>query len=150
MLHLLVAGLSEKEIASELEISPSRVTQHVRALKDRLGTESRRGLVAAAKRFPVCEKLTGQKTLVPSAPAIRNSAAGASSDQTALADAMPLRLPAPWESDAYRVGPGALDGPGGNWLRVAAIVATSLGIPVLLVLGIAAWQAIVSATTSAP
>lgn len=150
VLHLLVGGLSEKEIAAELKISPSRVTQHVRALKDRLGTESRRGLVAAAKHFPACEKLTGQNIPVPGSVAIRNATAGAAPDQIVFADAMPLRLPAPWESDAYRVGPGAFDGPGGNWLRIAAIVATSLGIPILLVLGISAWQAIVTATTSTP
>lgn len=150
MLHLLVGGLSEKEIAAELKISPSRVTQHVRALKDRLGTENRRGLVAAAKRFPVCEKLTGQKITVPGSVAISNSVAGAPPDQTAFADAMPLRLTAPWESDAYRNGPGAFDGPGETQRRLLLMIKIALGLPAVIILLVVARWALTGAATPQP
>lgn len=143
-------GLSEKEIARELDISPSRVAQHVRALKDRLGTERRSGLVAAATYLPPYKKPTGQEFPVPGGPVLDHPGAGVVADQVSVSDAMPMRHPAPWESDAYRVGPGAFDGPNGTWVRAAAVVAMSFGIPVLLVLLIMARWAITAAFAPTP
>ena len=150
VLALLGRGLSEKEIASELGISPSRVTQHVRALKDRLGTERRSGLVAAATQLPLYEKATGDKIPVPSAFDFGEPATGAVPDQVTVSDAMPLRHPAPWESDAYRVGPGAFDDQGENLRRLLLMIKVSLGVPALIVILIIARWAITAAATSPP
>lgn len=134
VLFHLGRGLSEKEIALELDISPGRVTQLVRALKDRLGTERRSGLVAASKRLSLCDKTTEQISPVPHASIVDETWTGALPDKVSVSDAMPLRHPAPWANDFSRVGPGAFDGLGGK-LRIAAeIIAISLGIPLLLVL----------------
>lgn len=150
VLFHLGRGLSEKEIALELNISPGRVTQLVRALKDRLGTERRSGLVAAAKRLPLYDKTVEQISSVPDASIVSDASTGALPDEVSVSDVMPLRHPAPWERDAFRVGPGAFDGSGGK-LRIAAeIIAISLGIPLLLVLLIAARWSITAAFSPAP
>lgn len=150
VLCLLGKGLSEKEIATELGMSPSRVTQHVRALKDRLGTERRSGLVAAAAGLQPYDKTIGRKIPVPGPADFGEPAPGVVPDQVSVSDAMPLRHPAPWESDAYRVGPGAFDGPGGRVLKIAAIILIALGLPLFFVVAIAARWAITAASLPAP
>jgi excisionase family DNA binding protein len=50
VLRLLVAGLSDKEIAAALGISRHTVSNHVSALRDKLGVPSRAGAVALAVR----------------------------------------------------------------------------------------------------
>lgn len=150
MLHWLGEGLIEKEIGEKLGISHRRVTALVRAVKDRVGTESRSGLVAASKQYPLFGKSVEEKILVPAVLGFSNQSDGVVPAELSVSDAMPLRRQAPWESDAYRVGPGAFDGPGENLRRLLLMVVVSLSIPALLVLLIVARWAITAATAPTP
>jgi DNA-binding NarL/FixJ family response regulator len=54
-LALLASGLSEKEVASQLALSPATVHDYVKALHRRLGARSRSELLARARttaRYP--------------------------------------------------------------------------------------------------
>ena len=145
MLALLGRGLSEKEVASELSISPSRVTQHVRALKDRLGTERRSGLVAAATELRLYGKLAGEKFPVPDAFKFGEPLGGDLPDRAMLSDAAASFAPARWNVEDYdRVGPGALDGKGAVLRRAILILLLGLGAPILILLVQAAMVALSS------
>jgi DNA-binding CsgD family transcriptional regulator len=142
---------SAKQIADQLGISEGRVNQHIAAIKVRLHVNDLAGVYDAVAQAdaPYRESL-GQKLQVPEPVAGSHEAAGVSPEAMSLSDAMSLRHFAPWESDAYRVGPGAFDGPGGSWLRVASVIAISLGTPLLLVLLITARWAVTAAFSPAP
>lgn len=151
VMALSVRRRSAKQIADELQISEGRVNQHIANIKQRLGVNDLAGLYDAHELFSEpCREMSGQKLQVPSASIGGHKTAGVSPERISLSDAMPLRLPAPWESDAFRVGPGAFDGPGANLLRIAAVITISLGIPALLVLLVTARWAITSVFSPAP
>ncbi len=52
VLELLERGLSEKEIASSLDLSPHTVRDYCKALHRRFGVHSRGELLAASRRLP--------------------------------------------------------------------------------------------------
>lgn len=143
VLGLLTRGLSEKEIATELGMSQSRVTQHVRALKDRLGTETRSGLVAATTALDPCEKLTGGKNRVPPPGIFSKPVVGAIPERVSFSDAAALPRLAAWDVDGFdRVGPGALDGKGAALKRTGFVLLVAFGPPVLVLLTQAAMMAL--------
>lgn len=150
VLSLLGDGLGDKEIARALSLSPSRVGQHVRAIKRHLGAQRRSDLIVAARHFSLYDESTGQSALVPRPADFRHPPAGAVPDQVHVADAMPLGHSAPWQSDAYRDSPGAIDDRGETLRRLLLMVKVSLGIPALLALLIIARWAITAAATPLP
>lgn len=150
MLYLYGQGLGQKEIAHQLGLTRGRVSQITRALKDRLGTERRSGLVAAATQLPLYTKGLEQKCSVSGLSDLGNQGVEVSLDQTALADALPMQISAPWESDAYRVGLGAFDDPGENLRRLLLMFKVALGLPALIVFLVIARWAITATVTPQP
>jgi hypothetical protein len=151
VLGLSARRRSAKQIARDLGISENRVNQHIAALKRQFGVNDLAGLHDAYERIKdLCRETSSRNLQVPVSSESRQDPVGAYPDRISVSDAMPLRHPAPWDSDILRVGPGALDGPGADLLRIAAIILVSLGLPALLVLGLTARWAITAATASAP
>lgn len=151
VLELSARRRSAKLIADELGISEGRVNQHIANIKQRLGVNDLAGMYDWRERLgEPCRNSAGQKLDVPQKPHFGNEAAGAVPGQVSLSDAMPLRHPAPWESDAYRVGPGAFDDRGETLRRLLLMLKVAMAVPaVIAVLIIARW-AITAAATPPP
>ena len=146
VLSRLARRQSYKSIASEMGISQSRVNQHVRVLKDRLGVNDPAGLVALWLSLSGEQPSTNgawRKRQLP--PEDDGGHEGSTADAAMLTfrDAGAMQLPAPWQTPEFdRVGPGFLDGPGGTAKRVGFIIAVAIGFPVAVVVTLSAMMAL--------
>jgi DNA-binding CsgD family transcriptional regulator len=140
-----------KTIAGELGISPTRVNQHVRALKDLYGVNSLGELVEI---FRERSELAGDaegaeeteesnlftkdacpKDQFPSDPLSGERAPRDDSAEIAFSDALSFSIEAPWERQIEpAVVPGMLDGRNFVTARLLAMVAGAVGMVSLLVL----------------
>ena len=143
VLELIDRRMPIKRIAFELDISESRVNQHIRALKDAYEVEGLDALVAA------------YRTENPGDTPYRNTASSfrevsdtgrmpQEGDRVApgefvLADVAPLAIEVPWNAKREpRVVPGVLDGDHAVLYRLAVIVGLALAFIVLVVLVVTA------------
>lgn len=146
VLERLARHQSIKTIADEMGVSESRVNQHIRKLKDRLGVNDAEDLVAAwmeANQREAFRKTAYRKRQLPAHPDLRDERATADAALFRLQDAGAIRLTAPWETaDQSRGGRGLLDGLGAKAERAGYIVRVAIGLPVALILTAAAMMAV--------
>lgn len=140
ILERIVQRKAYKVIAAELDISETRVKQHVRAIKDRLEANSMPELVAyfhgvsSALPFTKGEE---PKMEVPPPPLGKADEMADDPGAIHLADAMPMELYAPWHSlEQPRVVPGALDGEHAGLRRVLVIVGIVIGLLAAIILAL--------------
>lgn len=135
-----------KQISFDLGISPSRVNQHVRTLKDHLGVENLTELAdlwnAHTDEGPYSKDTWTKKQLPETGePGHDRSTAGAA--MLHFRDAGAVSLTAPWEEEKFnRVGPGLLDGPGATAKRMVFILLVAIGLPIAVVLTLSAMIAL--------
>lgn len=140
-----------KTIAAELGISPTRVNQHVRALKDMYGVNSLvelvdifregSGLAGGADLPPrpagysLFTKDALPKDQFPSAPVDDARPSRDDSAEFAFSDALSFTVEAPWaRQDEPAVVPGMLDGRNFVTARLLAMMGAAVGMVSLLVL----------------
>ena len=135
-----------KQIASELDLSESRINQHIRALKDAYGVANLKDLVESY-RAEVQE--SGESAPYRNPPSrtsevSESSRAGEQEDRVApgefvLSDVAPLAIEAPWHvRNEPRVVPGVLDGDHAVLYRLAVIIGLALAFIVLVILVVTA------------
>jgi len=140
-----------KTIAGELGISPTRVNQHVRAVKDLYGVNSLGKLVEAfrerselpgdpeegerTRRSTPFTKDALTKDQFSSGSMSGERASRDDSAEIAFSDALSISVEAPWERQIeLAVVPGMLDGHNFVTARLLAMVAGAVGMVSLLVL----------------
>lgn len=135
-----------KQIAAELDLSESRINQHIRALKDVYAVSNLKDLVDSY-RAEVAE--SGESAPYRN-PLSRNSEvpqsvqASEQEDRVApgefvLSDVAPLAIEAPWHvRNEPRVVPGVLDGDHAVLYRLAVIIGLALAFIVLVILVVTA------------
>lgn len=140
VLRRIVQRKAYKVIAAELDISETRVKQHVRTIKDRLEVNSMAELVAhfhANSLEAPFTKGRGPKMEVshlPGHPPLRGL-----DDPGALrlADSIAMELSAPWSLPIEpRIVPGKLDGEHAGLPRLLAIVGIVIGLLAAFVLAL--------------
>ena len=140
VLERIVEHKSYKEIAADLEISETRVKQHVRALKDRLGANSMSELVASFHGLLQDRPFTnweGPKTEVPPPAAEQASQFADDPGAFEVADSVSMGLDAPWlAADEPRIVPRALDGEHAGLPRMLVIVGIAIGLLAMFVLAL--------------
>jgi len=143
-----------KTIASELGISPTRVNQHVRAMKDLYGVNSLGELVDIFREefgpandleepddgceMGVCNPFTKdalRKDEFPSAEENGERATRNDTAEFAFSDALSISVEAPWARQVEpTVVPGMLDGRNFVTARLLAMMGAALGMMSVLVL----------------
>jgi len=138
VLERIVQRKSYKVIAAELDISETRVKQHVRTIKDRLDANTMPELVehyhALASGSPFTNSI-GPKRELPEPGRIAQETAENDPGKLELADSLTMSRMAPWEfSTEPRVVPKNLDGEGAALPRLLAILGIVIGILVFVIL----------------
>lgn len=140
VLRRIVQRKAYKVIAAELDISETRVKQHVRTIKDRLDVNSMAELVehfhAISPEAPFT-KGRGPKMEVSRAAA--HPPLGSLDDPgvVRLADSVTMELSAPWSLPIEpRIVPGKLDGEHAGLPRSLAIVGIVIGLLAVFVLAL--------------
>lgn len=142
VLERVVQRKPYKTIAAELDISETRVKQHVRTIKDRFDANSMQELVEQYRLLSEASPYTkgvGPKSEVP--PAGYGGVEAPSDDPGKLefADAVTMQLQAPWlVSEEPRVVPGVLDGENAGLARLLAILGIVIGLLAAIVLTLTA------------
>lgn len=138
VLDLVGKRLTVKEIADQLDISDTRVSQHIRNLKTKFGEETLSGLVAAHRAaderdrdpFSVSE---GVKNQLPPWPDITSESSRNKAEHIPLSDSRPYVPHGSWKgTNEPRIVPEALDGPYGQLLRALAMMGILVGSLVAL------------------
>lgn len=146
VLGRLARHQSIKTIADEMSVSDSRVNQHIRKLKDRLGVNNPEDLVALwmeANQPQPFRKTAYRKSQLPVQPELGDERATAGAATFRFRDGGELSLPAPWETlETTRVGPGLLDGPGASAKRMGFIILVAIGLPVAVIFTLSAMLAL--------
>ncbi|MBL8656680.1 MAG: hypothetical protein JNJ92_04880 [Altererythrobacter sp.] len=146
VLERLARHQAIKTIADEMGVSETRVNQHIRAIKDRIGANAKEDLAAAwmaANGDSPFSKSIYRKKQLPESDDRDDEAGKADMAMLRFKDAGALALPTPWdEVKKTRVGPGRLDGPGATARRVSYIILVAIGLPVVVVLTLSAMIAL--------
>ncbi|HEX9807949.1 MAG TPA: LuxR C-terminal-related transcriptional regulator [Alteraurantiacibacter sp.] len=144
VLERLAARKSYKEIGHELGISETRVKQHVRTLKDRLGVNSPSELVeaywtiAGTNPFLKGEEL---KSELPDGVFSPSERCPDDREVFHLEDSLPFRSEAQWvHQEEPEVVPGMLNGRNASLSRLALILIMTLGMFAVLILGLTSAQ----------
>jgi len=133
VLDLVDQRLTVKEIADQLAISDTRVSQHIRNLKTKFGEETLSGLVAAYRAsegakvapFSICE---GAKNQLPPWPEIAPESSRKEAGLISLSDVQPNLTGGSWKGrDEPRIVPEALDGPNGVLFRALTMMGILVG-----------------------
>jgi DNA-binding CsgD family transcriptional regulator len=135
-----------KQIAAELDVSESRVNQHIRALKDvyKVGNlkdlcETFRAEQVAAGETAPYRNTASTKSEVPPGRRIDEPEDRVAPGEFVLADVAPLAIEAPWlVRNEPRAVPGVLDGDHAVLYRLAVIVGLALAFIVLVILVVTA------------
>lgn len=154
VLSRLARRQSYKTIADKMGISQSRVNQHIRAMKNRLGVNDPAGLVelwlSAEGQLP-CTKDAWIKSQLPPPPVRSQHEGTAGGAVLPFRDAGSMSLPLPWQDpEGIRVGPGYLDGPGGTAKRIGFMLLVAIGFPVAVVATLSAMMALSEMLRSMP
>lgn len=145
--HELVARRrTTKQIARDLDISASRVSQYIRVLKTKFGVET---LAELADFYrvegppPPCNVLPWEENHLPSSPPTVQFESTADEEMLVFQDGSGFIPRPPWEDlQQFRVGPGALDGPGATARRFGVIVAVAVGLPVAVIVTLSAMMSL--------
>lgn len=154
VLSRLARRQSYKTIADKMGISQSRVNQHIRAMKNRLGVNDPAGLVelwlsAQGERPSIKDAYTKSQLPPWPLPCQRQGTAGGA--VLPFRDAGSMSLPLPWQDpESVRVGPGYLDGPGGTARRIGFMLLVAIGFPVAVVATLSAMMALTEMLRSMP
>ena len=135
----------QKQMAADLGISHSRLSQHVRDLKDRFAVNTLDELanVYNARVSGDYKKVLYEKSQVP--PAAPAPQEGSRSDPGlfSLSDAGVLQRTAPWQAfEEPRVVPEELDGPRGTAGRIVSMLFMVGVVLALVILGVAAIRSV--------
>lgn len=146
VLDRLARGQLIKTIADEMDVSETRINQHIRAIKDRLGVNDKEDLIASwigSDRADPLRKAVYRKPQLPDPKQIREQGPAADAAVFRFEDAGVLALKAPWDNPEFgRVGRGRLDGPGAAAKRIGFIILVAIGLPVAVVLTLSAMIAL--------
>lgn len=143
VLDLIDQRMTVKEIADHLAISDTRVSQHIRNLKTKLGEESLSGLVAAYRAldtpptpFNISE---GAKNQLPPWPETVSDNARNEAELISFSDARPFMPSGSWKGIAEpRIVPEALDGPNGPLLRALTMMGILVGSLIAILVSVSA------------
>ncbi|MDC0886678.1 hypothetical protein OAS19_02675 [Altererythrobacter sp.] len=143
-----------KVIAAELNVSESRINQHIRALKDIYGAgslkdlcESYRAELAFSDETAPYRKTASRNSEVPPLPESAETEDRVAPGEFVLADVAPLAIEAPWTvKNEPRVVPGVLDGDHAVLYRLAVIVGLAFAFIVLVILVVTAALSMSQAT----
>ncbi|MEM7780901.1 MAG: hypothetical protein AAF697_10965 [Pseudomonadota bacterium] len=162
MLERIDRRVPIKVIARELEVSETRINQHIRALKNLYEVESLGDLVDAyreenhemvgaeesqetsedqtvARNLKASGKAIYRKSQIPGPELADDIEHRNDPGELVLSDAFPLEEPAPWlRTGEPRVVPRVLDGENAVWVRLIAIVGIAFGILAAVVLTVTA------------
>ncbi|UIP06746.1 hypothetical protein LY632_13895 [Erythrobacter sp. SDW2] len=135
-----------KLIAAELDVSESRVNQHIRALKDVYQVsnlndlcDSYRAETEAAGEAAPYRKTASINSEVPQRQRIDEPEDRVAPGEFVLADVAPLAIEAPWMvRNEPRVVPGVLDGDHAVLYRLAVIIGLAFAFIVLVILVVTA------------
>lgn len=135
-----------KLIAAELDVSESRVNQHIRALKDvyRVSNlndlcDSYRAETEEAGEPAPYRKVASTNSEVPQRQRIDEPEDRVAPGEFVLADVAPLAIEAPWMvRNEPRAVPGVLDGDHAVLYRLAVIIGLALAFIVLVILVVTA------------
>ena len=135
-----------KQIAAELDVSESRVNQHIRALKDayRVGNlkdlcDSYRVELQPGGEPAPYRKAASTISEVPPRREIAEPEDRVAPGEFVLADVAPLAIEAPWMvRNEPRAVPGVLDGDHAVLYRLAVIIGLALAFIVLVILVVTA------------
>ncbi|ABC64125.1 sigma factor-like helix-turn-helix DNA-binding protein [Erythrobacter litoralis] len=135
-----------KQIAADLDVSESRINQHIRALKDVYGVGNLKDLVDSY-RAEVREsgspapyrKAASRNSEVPQRVKESEQEDRVAPGEFVLSDVAPLAIEAPWHvRNEPRVVPGVLDGDHAVLYRLAVIIGLALAFIVLVILVVTA------------
>ena len=135
-----------KQIAAELDVSESRINQHIRALKDTYSVENLKDLVdsyraevqVSGEPAPY-RKPASTNSEVPHRSEIDEPEDRVAPGEFVLSDVAPLAIEAPWTvRHEPRVVPGVLDGDHAVLYRLAVIIGLALAFIVLVILVVTA------------
>ncbi|WP_284126669.1 helix-turn-helix transcriptional regulator [Parerythrobacter aestuarii] len=135
-----------KQIAGELDVSESRINQHIRALKDAYSVENLKDLVDSYRaevsdsgESAPYRKPASTKSEVPPRPEMNEPEDRVAPGEFVLSDVAPLAIEAPWTvRHEPRVVPGVLDGDHAVLYRLAVIIGLALAFIVLVILVVTA------------
>ena len=139
-----------KQIAGELDVSESRINQHIRALKDTYSVENLKDLVDSYRAegpetaFDSSEPAPYRKPAsinseVPQPAEMDEPEVRVAPGEFVLSDVAPLAIEAPWTvRNEPRVVPGVLDGDHAVLYRLAVIIGLALAFIVLVILVVTA------------
>jgi hypothetical protein len=135
-----------KQIAAELDVSESRVNQHIRALKDvyRVGNlkdlcDSYRVELQESGQPAPYRKAASTISEVPQRREFDEPEGRVAPGEFVLADVAPLAIEAPWiVRNEPRAVPGVLDGDHAVLYRLAVIIGLALAFIVLVILVVTA------------
>jgi DNA-binding CsgD family transcriptional regulator len=140
VLERIVQRKAYKVIAAELDISETRVKQHVRTIKQRLDANSMAELVAhfhAISPGPPFTQGRGPKMEVSQLPVHRPLQGLDDPGAVRLADSVTMELTAPWKLPIEpRIVPGKLDGEHAGLPRLLAILGIVIGLLAAFVLAL--------------
>ena len=139
-----------KQIAGELDVSESRINQHIRALKDAYSVENLKDLVETYRaeqpddahgytESAPCRKPASTNSEVPHSSEMDEPEVRVAPGEFVLSDVAPLAIEAPWTvRNEPRVVPGVLDGDHAVLYRLAVIIGLALAFIVLVILVVTA------------
>jgi DNA-binding CsgD family transcriptional regulator len=138
VLERVVQRKPYKSIAAELDISETRVKQHVRTIKDRLAANTMQELVEhfhLIREGTPFTKGVGPKSELPSEDSVAPQAMQVDPGKLELADAHTMTLEVPWEyATEPRIVPELLDGKGAAFPRLLSILGIVIGLLVVVIL----------------
>ena len=135
-----------KQIAADLDVSESRINQHIRALKDIYDVANLKDLVESFRAEPAGDaetapyrKSSSRTSEVPRQADVSEQGDRVAPGEFVLADVAPLAIEAPWHVRREpRVVPGVLDGDHAVLYRLAVIIGLALAFIVLVILVVTA------------
>ena len=146
VLDRLARGQLIKTIADEMNVSETRINQHIRAIKDRLGVNDKEDLIASWLGSDPADPLRKplfRKPQLPDPDRIREDGPAVDTAIFRFEDAGVVALKLPWDNPEFgRVGRGRLDGPGAAAKRIGFIILVAIGLPVAVVLTLSAMIAL--------
>lgn len=145
VLERLSRRQSIKTMADEMNVSPTRINQHIRSIKDRLGVNSQEAMVAhwlAITSGDPLRKDACRKQHLPGSELVGEERPTVDAAVLQFRDAGAFEMSAPWQLRHDRVGPGFLDGPGATARRLLFIALVAIGFPIAVVVVLSAMTAL--------
>lgn len=145
VLERLSRHQSIKTMADEMKVSSTRINQHIRSIKDRMGVNSQEEMVAgwiAITSGDPFRKNAYRNRHLSEPELVGEDRPKVDTAVLQFRDAGAFHVPAPWELKHDRVGPGFLDGPGATAKRMGFIALIAIGFPIAVVVVLSAMMAL--------